>query len=166
MSENGFRMKEVLKIYEKDTGKLLVETYNSDNIFHRIKKALGLGNYAEDLILDGGLADVARMIAERYGYVSVGTGITAPEHDDTELESEVCSRAVAATSLITTFYTEDTAQFSGEFTPPSNYSITESGVHLAASASGDILFARETFAPMTWTAGIIYTVVWQIIIMR
>jgi len=166
MSNDGFKMKEVLKIYEKDTGKLLVETYNPDSIIHRIKKFFGVGNFAEDLITDEGLADVARMIVERYVYVSVGTGDTAPEHDDTELETEALDRAVAATALVTTFYTEDTAQFSGEFTPLSNYTITESGIHLEETSTDDIMFARETFTPMSWVAGTTYTVVWQIIIMR
>lgn len=152
------RTKDILRIevYDED-GKLIDYRQTGDeNPEHGV----------EDLITDAGLADVVRMIAERYNYLSVGTGTTATEHDDTGMEAECMDRATAATSISTTFYANDTVEFRGTFTPASNYSITESGIHYAATSSGDTMYARETFPAIAVTSGIPFQVAFQIIQMR
>lgn len=144
-----------------------VEVYDEDgNVVDYRQSGECDGHGTIDLVTDAGLADVARMVAERFNYVSVGTGVTATVHDDTTMEAECMDRVVAATSLSSTFYTNDTAEFRGTFTPASNYSIGESGIHLASTGVGDIMYARETFPVMAIIAGRSFQITWQIIMMR
>lgn len=166
--KEGFNIRENLRInvYDEDGNVIdYRETYKPDKLSHRIKNALGFNKcLAEDLIVDVGLADVVEMISNRYEYISIGSGTTTTEHGDTEMESEVMDRVVAATSISTTFYANDTVTFRGTFTPDSNYTISESGIHVAAS--GDIMFARETFTPLSVIASRSFDVAWSIILMR
>lgn len=166
----NFKMQDRLHITSKDNdGTVLDEriTFQPDNLDHRVQKLLGnVDQFADDLILDVGLADVATMVMDRYDYISVGTGTTVPEHDDTGLESEVLDRALAVKDQTTTFFEDDTITFRGSFTPLTNYTIAESGIHLLAGASGDICFARETFTPMVFYADRAVEIAWQIIFMR
>ena len=167
--KQGFKIKEKLRIETYNADGSIAEyreTYQPDKISHRIKKALGFDKcLADDIILDSGLADIVRMIAERYQYVSVGTGTTTPEHDDEGLEAECMDRSAAATSILTTFFDDDTVEFRASFTPLANYTIAESAIHVGAS--GDVpTLARETFVPMAVTSGKAFSVSWVIILMR
>lgn len=166
----NFKVQDRLHIKSVDSnGHVLDErtTFQPDNLDHRVQQILGnTDQFANDLILDAGLADVAALVMDRYDYISVGTGTTIPEHDDTGLESEVLDRAVATKAQTTTFFTDDTITLRGLFTPVSNVTIAESGIHLLASASGDICFARETFTPVLCEGGGTTEVAWQIIFMR
>jgi hypothetical protein len=159
------KMKDYIRIetYDSDGNVLdFRETFDPDNPTHVAMKDADI--FAIDLITDAGLADIARMVAERYEYMSAGTGTTTPEHDDTGLESEALVRVVAATALSTTFYTNDTVTFTGLFTPSGSTDVTEAGIHLLASSSGDICFARETFPKMTCVSP--FYIAWKIIFMR
>lgn len=167
---NNFKMQDRLLITMKDDrGKVrdYRETFRPESLEHRIRRFLGLDKcLGNDLILDVGLADVADLVLDRYDYISVGTGTTIPQHDDTGLESEVLDRVVADKSTSTTFFTDDTIEFRGEFTPETNVLIAESGIHLLSGASGDVCFARETFTPMQWYADVSVEVAWEIVFMR
>ena len=159
------KMKDKITIYN-EFNKPIVVTYEG-GLKQQIMKALGIGCFANDLITDGGLADVADMILDRYDYISLGTGTTIPTRSDTQLETESFTREQCTEkSLETTYYVDDTARLTAEFIPAFNTSVTESGIHKNATSSGDIMFARETFAPMAMTANITYPVVWDIIVMR
>jgi hypothetical protein len=169
MTQN-FKMQDRLLITMKDDRGRIIdhrETFKPESLEHRIRRFLGLDQcLGNDLILDAGIADVADMILDRYDYISVGNGTTVPAHDDTELESEVLTRAAADKSQSSTFFTDDTIEFRGEFTPDINVAVSESGIHLTATPSGDICFARETFVPMQWYADVAVEVAWEIILMR
>lgn len=167
---NNFKVRDRIRIEIRnpEDGSLIDfrETFDATNPDHLALQEAGVHCFADDLILDAGLADLARMVAERYPYVSVGNGTTTPVHDNTGLESELMDRVAAATSLTTTFYTNDTACFSGTFTPVGTVTVSESGIHTTAATSGDICFARETFTPMSCVGGRAFTISWQIIFMR
>lgn len=170
MTVNSFGMKDRLDIQVYDgTGRRIAHrtTYNPDSIVHRIRKILGLDKcLANDLITNGGLADVADMIMDRYDYMSVGTGTTTPEVDDTELESQILTRSACSKSLTTTYYTDDTITFTGTFVPEYDVEISECGIHLLSGASGDVMFARETFTPVSCISGYNVQIAWQVILTR
>lgn len=162
----GIQEKLRIDIFDKD-GNLTDyrETYNSHSLMHRIKKYLGFtDHFAGDIVLDAGLADVAAMIGERYNFIAVGTGTTAPEHDDTELETEVFTRVAAASSLVTTFYTNDTVRFTATFTPTYDASITEAAICVASNSG--LVFARETFVPFSAVTSTNFSVSWDVVVMR
>ena len=142
------------------------ETYRA-TLTQRIKKWLGFGKcYADDLITDICLADIAEFLTTQYGYISIGTGTTAPARTDTQLEAEILSRIAATVSTSTTFYTGDTAVFRATFTPTYDVGITESGLHKMPTSSGDRMGAREKFTALPCPAGTGVTIEWQIVTMR
>jgi hypothetical protein len=166
----GFKIQEklTLKRYDERSNCVqCIETYNPSSLWHRIKKKLGFTKcFSNDIVLDVGLADVALMIANRYGYIAVGTDDTAPEHDDMGLGAEI-DRVSAATSIATTFYTNDTARFTATFTPEFDTTIYEAGLCKNASSGGDdITFARETYPAYSVVAAVPYLAVWDVVIMR
>lgn len=170
MTINSFGMKDRLTVTVLDSSGKKVdfrETYDPGNIIHRLRKLLGLNRcLANDLITNDGLADVADMIMDRYDYMSVGTGVTTPEVDDEQLESEVLTRSLCSKSLSTTYYTDDTITFTGTFVPDYDVEISECGINLLSGASGDVMFARETFTPVLCVSGYTVQIAWQVILTR
>lgn len=162
---NRCKMQDKVVITTESGSKLVCGTYDSTNIIHRIKKWLGY-RYANDLILDGGLADIAEMVGDRYDYISIGVGLLLPSHDNTQLQTEVMRSQCVSKVLSTTFYLNDTITFSAQFTPPTTYSISEVGINKNATTSGDITLARETFTPFSAANGIQFTVSYSVIMMR
>jgi len=142
------------------------ETYRATT-WQKIKKFFGFKRcYSNDIIVNQCLEDMAAYIAGYYNYISVGTGITDPDYADTGLEAEILSRTAAATSITTTFYTNDTAVFRGTFTPGYDVTITESGLHTQETSSGDRLAARETFEGMSVPGLYAFTIEWNLVVMR
>lgn len=141
------------------------ETYRSTP-WQRFMKLLGFGRcYADDLITNVCLADIATFLTTQYLYVSVGTGITPTVNTDTALEAEI-GRFASDNSVTTTFYTGDTAMFYSTIIPPYDASVTESGIHKAATSSGDRMGARETFSAISLTNGVNMIFDWKLIVMR
>jgi len=167
---DGMNITDKISLVVYDTDKNIVDkrvTYDNTSFWHRLMKIIGIRNkFANDLVTSAGVADLVQLILDRYNYMSVGTGVTAPEVTDTQLESEVLTRATCTKSVTTTFYTNDTVVFSGEFTPSYDVTISECGIHLNSTPSGDIMFARETFVPVELQAGYTTMISWQIILTR
>ena len=128
-------------------------------------KLLGLGDeYAGDLIVNAGIADIAQLIYDQYDYVGIGTGTTAAAVGDTALETQVESRVAPTKSLVTTTVTNDTAQFSGQFTLTGTRAITESGVFVLPSSG--VMLARQVFSAINLNSGDVITFVWKIQVAR
>ena len=124
--------------------------------------------WADDDIVNQGLADIAAMIKDRYSYVSMGTS-TTPVYvtTDVQLGNQVQTRVAATKSIVTTAIADDTAQFSGQFTLTGDHAITECGLHKDALYSGyDIMLCRQVFAPLNLRTGDVVTFVWKIQVSR
>lgn len=167
---NGFRIYDRLVVRRiDDNGNIINErrTFDNTSIWDRILRELGITRcFADDLVTNAGLADVAALIRDRYDYMSIGTGFTPPEVTDTQLESEIYVRALCTKTLSTTFSTDDTVVFTGSFLPPYNIEVSECGLHTTAGPTNDILFARETFKPIEFVADQTTQLVWSVILTR
>jgi hypothetical protein len=120
--------------------------------------------YHGDLIVNAGLADVAQLIYDQYDYVGIGTGTTAAANTDTQLETQVETRVAPTKSIVTTTITNDTAQFSGQFTLTAGRAITESGLFVLSS--GGVMLCRQVFSVLNLASGDIVTFVWKIQVSR
>lgn len=167
--ENKCGIQERLTIHIYDEKGNLIDTrepYNG-SLLQRIKKALGLTRCTNDIVLNGGLEDVAAFIADRYGYIEIGSDATAPSANDTGVIAPLLSRSEASTTIATTFYDNDTVRFSAIFEPEYQITVREAGICKdASSGEGDITFARETFAAFTANAGAAFTLTWDVVVMR
>lgn len=170
MNKDKMGVQERLTLYViDDDGNVVDVRYPyTGSTWQRIKKALGFGKcICDDIVLDTGLADVAYLIANRYEYMQFGNGTTTPAHDDSGLESPLFDRCAAATSLTTTFYTNDTARFTATVTP--TYDVNFSEAILCKNATGggdDVIFAHETYTPVSVVADNSMIGVWDVIVMR
>lgn len=134
---------------------------------HRISKWLGLGCFCDDIVLDAGLADIAAYLIDEYHYMEFGNGTTKPEHDDTDLENALFSRCVTTNSIVTTFYTNDTARFQATIVPTYDATFYEAILCKNATSGGsDVVFARETFAPQVVANGVTMLANWDVVVMR
>lgn len=145
------------------------ETYVQKGIASRIwlwiLRKTGFGKcYADDIMTNLALADIADMVYDRYTHISIGTGQTPPAGSDTALEAEIQTRVVATKSITTTFITNDTARFEGEITALSDITIYESGLHTAITDG--LMGCRETFAGMTILSGRSAMIVWELVFTR
>ena len=124
--------------------------------------------WADDDIVNQGLADIAAMIEDRYSYISMGTSTTPVNvTTDVQLGNQVQTRVAATKSIVTTAIADDTAQFSGQFTLTGDHAITECGLHKDALYSGyDIMLCRQVFAPLNLRTGDVVTFVWKIQVSR
>jgi hypothetical protein len=120
--------------------------------------------YHGDLIVNTGLVDVAQLIYDQYDYVGIGTGSTAADPANTQLETQVESRVAPTKSIVTTTIPNDTAQFSGQFTLTAPRAITESGLFVLAS--GGVMLCRQVFSVLNLASGDIVTFVWKIQVSR
>ena len=135
-------------------------------VYVKMLKLLGMGDeYAGDLIVNTGLADVAQLIYDQYDYVAIGTG-TANGSDPTQtaLGTQVETRVAPTKSVVTTTITNDTAQFSGQFTLTAPRAITESGLFVLAS--GGVMLARQVFSAINLNTNDVVTFVWKIQVAR
>lgn len=170
MKRNNLKMYDRITVRQIDDDGTIVDeriTYDNTSLLHRLKKLLGMDRcYANDLVTNVGLADVCSMVLSRYDYMSVGTGYTPPTAQDTQLDNEILTRSLCSKAQTTTFSTNDTATFTGTFTPSYNVEICECGIHTTAGGSGDIMLARETFMPIQCIADQTVQLVWSIILTR
>lgn len=120
--------------------------------------------YHGDLIVNAGIADIAQLIYDQYDYVGIGTGTAAAAAADTQLETQVETRVAPTKSIVTTAITNDTAQFSAQFTLTAPRAITESGVFVASS--GGVMLCRQVFSALNLASGDIVTFVWKIQVSR
>jgi hypothetical protein len=120
--------------------------------------------YHGDLVVNTGIADIAQLIYDQYDYVGIGTGIVAADPTDTALGTQVETRVAPTKSIVTTTITNDTAQFSGQFTLTAPRAITESGCFVLAS--GGVMLCRQVFSVLNLASGDIVTFVWKIQVSR
>ena len=120
--------------------------------------------YHGDLIVNTGIASIAQLIYDEYDYVGIGTGTTAAAATDTQLETQVETRVAPTKSIVTTSITNDTAQFSAQFTLTAPRAITESGCFVAASSG--VMLCRQVFSALNLASGDIVTFVWKIQVSR
>lgn len=100
-----------------------------------------------------------------YGYMAIGTGATAEQTVDTQLQTEIAAsggaRAATLKSIVTTGTTaSDTAQFITTYSFTGSYNVTESGL-FTLTAAGDML-CRKTFTAIPCNNGDQLTVTWKI----
>ena len=163
----GVQERLTIKIY--DTNGNLVETREpyTGSWIQKVKRFLGLSKCTNDIVLNAGLADVAEMISNRYGYIEVGTNATAPATTDTGCLSPTMSRSAVTATITTTFYTDDTVRFAATFTPEFTTTVYEAALCKdASSGEGDVVFARETFPGFTAVGGTTFTATWDVVVMR
>lgn len=110
-----------------------------------------------------GMAQVAGLILtdqeaalDKFDFIGIGTGTTAPTADDTDLQTSVKRKAGTGTR-VTTSFTNDTAQIVATFSSADglsgSHSIAEYGVFTAVSA-GVMLFRKvEPAKSVDWDAG-------------
>ena len=151
-------------------GKVVLETCSHPSILDRFLKYIGLKNYANDLIMDVGIQDVATMLKDRYNYIQNGeSDADMATSTLTDLKSPLATARVSATKgLETTYLLNDTAIFTGVFTnnTGSTQTVLESGLFKDATTSvDDIMFCRQTFS-YTALNGSTYGVIWKITVTR
>ena len=176
MMKEGYAVTDNLELLVHRDGKLierrvtLPKTCNPlYKAFVTVAKKFGFcTQWADDDIVNQGLADIAAMIKERYSYVSMGTSTTPVNvATDVQLGNQVQARVAATKSIVTTAIADDTAQFSGQFTLTDDHAITECGLHKDASYSGyDVMLCRQVFAPLNLRTGDVVTFVWKIRVSR
>ena len=176
MMKEGYAVTDNLELLVHRDGKLierrvtLPKTCNPlYKAFVTVAKKFGFcTQWADDDIVNQGLADIAEMISDRYSYVSMGTSTTPVNvTTDVQLGNQVQTRVAATKSIVTTAIASDTAQFSGQFTLSGDHAITECGLHKDASYSGyDIMLCRQVFAPLNLRTGDVVTFVWKIQVSR
>lgn len=176
MMKEGYAVTDNLELLVHRDGKLiekrvtLPKTCNPlYKAFVTVAKKFGFcTQWADDDIVNQGLADIAAMIKDRYSYVSMGTSTTPVNvTTDVQLGNQVQKRVAATKSIVTTTIADDTAQFSGQFTLANDYAITECGLHKDALYSGyDIMLCRQVFAPLNLRTGDVVTFVWKIQVSR
>ena len=105
----------------------------------------------KNLIVNTGKERVAKLLSQgvggtAFGYLAIGTGTTSPTTSDTGLETEV-SRGIADNSG-GSYEANYKAVFEKTFTFSSgeSYNITEAALSDSASASGETILDRFTFA--------------------
>lgn len=163
---------DVLSVYKVNsdaefTDKIF-ETNNKPTIIQRIKRRLGLCNYANDILMNEGLADIAAWIITRYDYMGVGTSSTGSStttyHD---LVSPTFSRVAVSTAIETTYTANDTAVFTAVFTASSSTTLYEAGIFKdATTATTDVMLCRQTFAAYAVTSGESFGIIWKVICSR
>lgn len=92
-----------------------------------------------EAIVDDGLAGTAELIRATYGWMSFGTGTTDPTKQDTALENEVLRKEATVTrdgNVLTWTCTVNPGEI--------NATITELGVHKAATPTAGDMYRRET----------------------
>ncbi len=164
--------KDTLSVYKVNSAgeftEKIFETVNHPTLIQRIKRKLGLCNYADDILMNEGLADIAAWLATRYDYMGVGTSATGPStvtyHD---LVAPAFTRVSVSTSIETTYTADDTVVFTGVFTAASSTSLYEAGIFKDATTSvTDVMLCRQTFAAYPVIATESFGIIWKVICSR
>lgn len=144
----------------------LLSPYHLRNfLFGSFKDKITIAN----LITNAGLAGAASRLngaggESAFTYIAIGTGDTAANASDTELDTEITTgggqRANASASRVTTAVANDTARLTNTFNFSSSFTIVESGV-LNASSNGTLL-ARQVFSAISVDNGDSLSVTWDI----
>ena len=168
----GLSFIDSLEIYEvnkdgKFTNKIL-ETNFKPTLLQKIKCKLGLYKYANDIVMNEGLVDIASYIEGRFGYMSVGTSSNTPS--DTTLHTLIApslSRSALTKGIDTTYITNDTVVFSATFTASETTDFYEAGIFKDSTTSvSDVMLCRQTFTQYTVAAGSSFGIIWKIICTR
>ncbi len=132
-----------------------------------------LKQVSENLTPNTGLAAFIKRIGgdvstNGFTYLALGTGTTAADATDTNLETEITdsglARAAATVSYETTTTTGDTLQLVKSFTATGSKDVTEIGI-LNASSSGT-LGGRVVKTAVPLEADDVYSVTYQILLAR
>lgn len=123
----------------------------------------------KNLVTNAGKAAVAGLVltdvsVDDFDYVAIGTGTTAADATDTQLEGEISTaggaRAAGAGTRVTTTVANDTAQLVLTYNFTGSFAVTESGV-LNAGAAGDLL-CRQTFSAVNVQNGDSLQITWKV----
>lgn len=164
-------IKESLTVIVKDKDGTVIDVRKPmvtlwERIVERIRRFVGRGTCCNDILVNDGIRDVQTLIRNRYNYISVGVGTTLPATTDTELETEVQTRISATKTEVSTFYPYDTARFSGEIVLDADRTLSEAGIHVASTSSGDVMLCRETYVPVALLNGQSAYFVWDVVVTR
>lgn len=171
MKQNA-RVKEylVMKVYDKD-GNIEQQRYTPmgriEELRSYVAKLFGRGEcYADDIVVDAGLADIASMIKDRYNYMSIGVGVLRTTRLMTQLQSEIGSRSLCTKGIETTYYPGDTITFMATFLIDTPVTLREAGIHKESSITNDIMLCRETYLGTAVAAGKQVAFLWKVVVMR
>lgn len=128
----------------------------------------------DNTITNAGLAEVAGLFTAdtagsltAFDYIAIGTGTTASDATDTQLEAEITQSggerrggADVTGTQVQTSVTNDTGQLVTTYTFTGTFAVTESGV-LNAAATGDML-CRQTFSAINVASGDSLQVTWKV----
>ncbi len=169
-----FNIKDTVEVWSvRDDGifnELILKTCNNPSIFDKFLKLIGFKKFANDIIMDIGVQDVATFIYNRYNYIQ--NGVADTHMSDATLTNLISplptARVLATKGYDTTYITNDTILFTGVFTNNSGDTqiIKESGLFKDISTSAsDVMFCRQTFS-YSVLDGSTYGVIWKIVISR
>ena len=114
----------------------------------------------QNLVTSAGKAAIAGLVGNTgavtaFGWLAVGTGVTAAAIGDTALQSEIATnglaRAAATVSRVTTTVTNDTLQLTYTWTATGASAVTELGALNAASAG--VLLGHQIFSAINTSNG-------------
>jgi len=114
------------------------------------------------MIIDAGRDALAKLIEgedelDDFTYIAYGSGTTAAEAADEDLESQTGSRALATIKTMSILKPDDTISFSADFIATNLGSLTEIGVFTAAT-EGIMLLRSLPIAPVSYKMGATITV--------
>ncbi len=102
-----------------------------------------------------------------FDYIAIGTGTTAADASDTQLEAEIVSNggqrrggADVTGTLVTTTVTNDTSQWVTTFSFTGSFAVTESGVF--NNSSGGTMLCRQTFSAINVASGDSLQITWKV----
>ena len=138
-------------------GRVKVEHRRNGKLVNAIEK--------DNLVVDAGKHVAAGLLGGLSGfnpfrYIAVGTGTTAPDASDTELEAEITGGGLARAEDSSPSVSGNTLTVSVTFNVTGSYAVTEAGLFNAAS--GGDMFARVTFAALNVQNGDTLTFTWEI----
>lgn len=144
---------------------LILKTNNHPSIWQRIKRWLGLYKCAGDAMMNWGILKLSESIYDTYSHISVGVSSSSPgDFTLIDLVSPTLVRIAATKGYTTTFIENDTAVFTGIFTPDGTYTIVETGIHTAAT--GGNMGARQTTCNISTTPGVEFGIIWKVCVAR
>lgn len=108
-----------------------------------------------NLIVNSGKTEVAKLIGSglegtAFTHLGIGSDNTAPAATQTELLGQI-TRLSATITNVTTYTTNDTAQFSAAYTAAASVTVQEAGIFNAAS--GGTMLCRATVGPFGLASG-------------
>jgi len=135
----------------------VIDAIEVNNVITNVGKAEVAGLFTTDTL--SGLT--------AFDYIAIGTGTTAADATDTQLETEITTGGgarrgganVTGTRTNTTV-TNDTAQYVTTFTFTATFAVTESGV-LNADSTG-VLLCHQTFAAINVASGDSLQITWKV----